>query len=65
VRALVDAEIVRINSQLASFETVKRALVVDEDFTIDNGFLTPTLKVKRMAVIKRFQDQIDRLYQND
>jgi long-chain acyl-CoA synthetase len=60
---LVQNEIDTLNTQLASFESVKRFLIIDADFSIENGFLTPTLKVKRMLVIKRFEKEIEGLYQ--
>lgn len=48
---------------LASFETVKKIIPVEKDFTIEDGELTPTLKVKRRIVEKRFKDQIEALYE--
>jgi long-chain acyl-CoA synthetase len=42
----------------------KKITVVGEDFTIESGMLTPTLKVKRKVVEERFRDQIEGIYQN-
>ncbi len=61
VRALIEAEIAEKNKELASFETIKRFTIVPE-FTIENGMLTPTLKVKRNVVAERFRAQIDAMY---
>ncbi len=47
---------------LASFEAVKKVIPVEKDFTIEDGELTPTLKVKRRVVEKRFQNEIEALY---
>lgn len=47
---------------LASFETVKKVIPVEKDFTIEDGELTPTLKVKRRVVEKRFKNEIEALY---
>ena len=47
---------------LASFETVKKVIPVEKDFTIEDGELTPTLKVKRRIVEKRFKNEIEALY---
>ena len=47
---------------LASYETPKKFLLLEDDFTIESGELTPTLKVKRRVVEKRYADQIERLY---
>jgi long-chain acyl-CoA synthetase len=48
---------------LASYETPKKILLLENDFTIENGDLTPTLKVRRRIVEKKYQRQIDALYQ--
>ncbi|CAF1705567.1 BnaC03g74060D [Brassica napus] len=37
-------------------------LIVEEPFTIDNGFMTPTMKIRRDKVVDRYKDEIDRLY---
>ncbi len=49
------------NQEFASFETVKKFRIVDE-FTIENGLLTPTLKVKRNIAMERFKDVIAEMY---
>jgi long-chain acyl-CoA synthetase len=54
--------VARVNSQLARFETVKRYTVAPGDFTIENGLLTPTLKIKRVPLYARFHDLIEGLY---
>ncbi len=51
-----------VNKELASFETIKRFKVLEGDFTIDNGLLTPTLKVKRKRVEERYAAEIEKLY---
>ena len=61
VRALVQAEIDECNRELASFETIKKFAIVDE-FTIENGLLTPTMKLKRHRVEERHGDLIDGFY---
>lgn len=63
VRGLVESEIDRVNRKLASFETIKRFLVVPHELTIEGGELTPTLKIRRAAVCARFAPELDRLYQ--
>jgi len=55
----------RANERLKSFPRyvrVRRAVVSDEPWTIDNGLVTPTLKVRRERVISRYKDDIDRIY---
>lgn len=52
-----------MNSSLPSYETIKHFTIVPEDFTQENGMLTPTLKVKRKEVSRRYQKIIDSLYE--
>jgi long-chain acyl-CoA synthetase len=54
----------RINSDLASFETIKKFLILADEFSLENGFLTPTLKVKRNRVMEKYAADIDQLYKN-
>lgn len=63
VNQLIDSEIKKANSNLASFEQIKAFAILDHEFTIDSGELTPTLKVKRNLVYQRYQDIIDPLFE--
>ncbi|MDP3910665.1 MAG: long-chain fatty acid--CoA ligase [Gemmatimonadales bacterium] len=65
VQAKVEREVMGMMRELAKFETPKKVLLLEHDFTIEAGELTPTLKVKRRAVEKRYQDLIDRAYAAD
>jgi long-chain acyl-CoA synthetase len=58
---LVGREVEDKNQQFASFETIKKFKIVDE-FTIDNGMLTPTMKVKRNVAVERYKDLIEEMY---
>ena len=58
---LLQSEVKKRNHQLASFETIKKIAVVPE-FTVDNGMLTPTMKVKKSRAAEHYQDRIDALY---
>lgn len=62
IEANIKEEINKINETLASFETVKNFLILKESFTIENGLLTPTFKVKRKAVETKYQKEIEDLY---
>jgi long-chain acyl-CoA synthetase len=55
-------EIKKTLRDLAQFEMPKKFLIIDTDFTIERGELTPTLKVKRRVVEKLYQDRIEELY---
>lgn len=50
---------------LASYERPKKMALLSEELTVENGFLTPTLKVKRNVVQERLRDVIDRLYEHE
>jgi long-chain acyl-CoA synthetase len=50
------------NKNLALIERIKKFIVINSEFTIDNGMLTPTLKLKRKEIIKNFLKQIESLY---
>jgi len=62
VQAKVEREVMGELRELAKFEMPKRVLLLEHDFTIDSGELTPTLKVKRRVVEKRYKDLVDRAY---
>jgi long-chain acyl-CoA synthetase len=58
-------EIVRTkNQELASYETIKKFIILDHDFSIQDGQLTPTAKVKRKEVYKKYGEQVEALYQD-
>jgi long-chain acyl-CoA synthetase len=62
VQALYESIVDEVNQNLARFETLKRVLLVPDEFTADNGALTPTLKLRRRVVEDRYRKQIDDLY---
>ncbi|OYV64097.1 MAG: hypothetical protein B7Z72_13715, partial [Gemmatimonadetes bacterium 21-71-4] len=62
VQAKMEREVMKMLPDLAAYETPKKILLLEHDFSIENGDLTPTLKVRRRVVEKRYQRQIDALY---
>ncbi|MBI4830760.1 MAG: long-chain fatty acid--CoA ligase [Candidatus Lindowbacteria bacterium] len=50
------------NRELASYESIKKFAVMDKDFTLESGELTPTLKVKRKVVTAKYKDTLDSFY---
>jgi long-chain acyl-CoA synthetase len=62
VQALYEGIIEEANQNLARFEKLKRVLLVPDEFTADNGALTPTLKLRRRIIEERYRTQIDELY---
>jgi long-chain acyl-CoA synthetase len=52
----------QVNSKLARFESIKRFAVIPQDFSVEGGELTPTLKVRRAVVEQKFAELIESLY---
>jgi long-chain acyl-CoA synthetase len=65
VVAHVEKELFGMLQDLASFEMPKKIALLAEEFTVENGFLTPTLKVKRRVVQERLDAVIDALYEEE
>lgn len=62
VKELVRDAVAEVNSQLSSFETIKNFAVLPQDFTVESGELTPSLKVRRRFCDEKFKDVLNRLY---
>ncbi|MDT0636233.1 AMP-dependent synthetase/ligase [Spectribacter hydrogenooxidans] len=61
-RAWFDQQLAAVNARLARVQTIKHYRLLAEDFTIDGGELTPTMKLKRRVVYDKYADQIEALY---
>jgi long-chain acyl-CoA synthetase len=62
VQTLYEGVVEEQNQNLARFEKLKRVMLVPDEFTLDNGALTPTLKLRRRVIEERYKKQIDDLY---
>jgi long-chain acyl-CoA synthetase len=62
VYALVRDVVAQANTELASFESIKKFAVLPNDFTVESGEITPSLKVKRKIVDQRYAKEISELY---
>lgn len=60
-RQAVQETIDAVNAQLASYETIKKFSIIDKDFEVGDE-LTPSLKVKRKVVSKKYEDVLDSFY---
>jgi long-chain acyl-CoA synthetase len=58
IEQLITAEIEKANMDCAPFEKVKGFRLLAESFTVENGLLTPTLKVRRKMIRERFRAEI-------
>jgi len=56
-------EIENINKKLAKIENIKKFFVIKEKFSIENGMLTPTLKLKRNKIIEKYKKNFEEIYQ--
>ncbi len=62
VKALFAAELEKHSSDFKQFEKIKKFALITEDFTIENGMLTPKMSVKRRVVVQRYGDLLQKLY---
>jgi long-chain acyl-CoA synthetase len=65
VRAVVAAAVKELNSGLNRWETIKDFRILERDLTVEDGELTPSLKLKRRVVEKRYRDVLDEMYTGD
>ncbi|HEV7521084.1 MAG TPA: long-chain fatty acid--CoA ligase [Candidatus Angelobacter sp.] len=63
VRELYRGIVEDLNKRLAQFETIKKIVVVPDEFTVATGEITPTLKLKRRVIEAKYKQQIEELYQ--
>jgi long-chain acyl-CoA synthetase len=61
-RDAIAEDVDRVNASLAQFERIKRFEVIPDNLTIENGFMTPSLKLKRKAVIEHHRELVERLF---
>jgi long-chain acyl-CoA synthetase len=62
VRDFVQQQIDGMSADLATFERIKRITLIDKEFTLAGGELTPTLKVRRNVIEERYRELIDHMY---
>ena len=60
--AAVEGYVEQLNKELNRWEQVKKFAIIDRELTVENGDLTPSLKLKRKVVVDNFHDKIDDLY---
>ncbi len=51
-----------LNKTLSQVEKVKKFKLIEEEFSIENGMLTPTLKLKRKKILEKYKDDLEKLY---
>jgi long-chain acyl-CoA synthetase len=62
VRTLYASIVNKVNAELAQFERLKRFILVPDEFSVESGELTPSLKLKRRVVVHKYAAEIEHLY---
>ncbi len=62
VRALYEGIVARVNENLAQYESIKKFLLVADDFTVADGQLTASMKMRRRVIEERYRAQIEALF---
>ena len=52
----------KVNQELSIIEKIKKFIIIDDPFTIENQMLTPTMKIRRHQIKKVFGEQLEKLY---
>jgi long-chain acyl-CoA synthetase len=63
VRALIEPAIDKVNATLTSYEAIRKFVLLSEELTIENGLLTPSMKLRRKAAEQRYRSTLDGLYE--
>ena len=58
----IEKNIENLNKSLSLVEKVKKFKLIKEEFTIENGMLTPTLKLKRKKILEKYKEDLEKLY---
>ena len=61
-KKIIDEALKRVNDQLSTIEKVKNYIIVDEEFTIENEMMTPSMKIKRYKVLEKYEEALRALY---
>jgi long-chain acyl-CoA synthetase len=62
VQKLYDDIIKKVNGSLAHYESIKKVALVPEEWTVESGELTPSMKLKRRVISEKYKDKIDGIY---
>jgi long-chain acyl-CoA synthetase len=62
LRAVIGEAIAAVNANLARYESIKYFHIITHEMTVDNGFLTPKMELKRKKVLQTYADAIEKMY---
>ena len=63
IKQLIEDEVSRLNVNFGNWEKIKKFEILPNEFTIESGELTPTLKMKRKIIAEKYKNEIERIYQ--
>ncbi len=61
-RRHLERQVAAVNESQARYETIKRFVILPEDFSVAGGELTPTMKIKRRVICEKYAEEIEELY---
>lgn len=64
IKALINAEVERYNKDFGKWEQVKKFALLNNEWTVEAGELTPTMKVKRKVIYERYSNQVNDMYKD-
>jgi len=62
VQALYEGIVAKVNENLAQFETIKKFVLIADEFTVADGQLTASMKMRRRVIEERYRAQIEALF---
>lgn len=62
ITTLIQKRVDELNSHLASYETIKKFILLPQDFSIEAGEITPSLKLKRGVINRKYKAELDSMY---
>ena len=62
LKELIDTDVKAANERLEGFERIKKYTILNERFSEENGYITPTQKTKKRVILKDFADTIEKMY---
>ena len=61
-RGAISAAVDRVNADLSVIERVRRFIIINEPFTIENEMMTPSMKIRRHVIKERYGEALEALY---
>ncbi len=65
IKELINAEVEKYNRDFGKWEQVKKVTLLSEEWTVEGGLLTPTMKVKRKVIMERYNKEIEKMYESE